>query len=51
MTLVEWWDAASVRAARAAVQAWQAREGFSPPERIARLGIVADLSGYRAVDG
>lgn len=50
VTLVEWQDADAVPAARAVIQAWQTREGFSPPELIARLGIVADLGEYREIE-
>jgi hypothetical protein len=49
VTLVEWASAGELAAARAAVQAQYASEGFSPAELMRELGVSADMGVYRLV--
>jgi heme-degrading monooxygenase HmoA len=49
VTIVEWADDAAMRAAKAAVQARYAAEGFDPAAFLRRLGVRADMSSYRPV--
>ena len=46
LTLVEWADAAAMAAARAAVQAQYAQEGFDPAAFMRHLGVRADMGSF-----
>jgi heme-degrading monooxygenase HmoA len=46
VTLVEWASADALAAARAAVQAQYAKEGFSPAALMRELGVRADMGVY-----
>jgi heme-degrading monooxygenase HmoA len=46
VTLVEWASADALAAARAAVQAQYAKEGFSPAALMHELGVSADMGVY-----
>jgi len=47
ITLVEWSDAEAIAAAKAAMQAKYAEEGFDPAAFIQKLGVQADMGIYR----
>ena len=46
LTLVEWQDAQALTAARTAVQARYAQEGFDPAAFMRALGVRADLGSF-----
>ena len=47
VTIVEWASGAAMEAAKAAMQAHYAREGFEPAAFIRQLGVRADIGSYR----
>ena len=47
VTIVEWASGDAMRAARLAMQAHYAREGFDPAAFIQQLGIRADMAAYQ----
>lgn len=49
MTVVEWSSEAHMAAAKAAMQARYAQEGFDPGAFIQELGVKADMGTYRPV--
>ena len=47
VTIVEWASGADMEAAKAAMQAHYAHEGFEPAAFIRQLGVRADIGSYR----
>ncbi|MBA3424486.1 MAG: antibiotic biosynthesis monooxygenase [Rubrobacteraceae bacterium] len=50
VTIVVWWDAEAIAAAKEAVTARHQETGFDPRETFDRLGVQADLVNYRQID-